>query len=104
MEREAKKQFSWDDHFFGSVTVGERGQVVIPADARKRFGIEAGDKMLIMSGPGEKSLMLCKLDSLREFMASFQEGLMRVEQDMAAPGAGMADTPTPAHEEDEKSR
>jgi N-dimethylarginine dimethylaminohydrolase len=24
-------KFSWDDHFFGAVTVGERGQVVIPA-------------------------------------------------------------------------
>lgn len=83
MERDAKKQFSWDDRFLGSVTVGERGQVVIPADARKRFQIEPGDKMLIMSGPDGKSLMLCKLDSLREFMASFQEVLVRAERDMA---------------------
>ena len=34
MEGDGKKKFSWDDHFFGSVTVGERGQVVIPADAQ----------------------------------------------------------------------
>lgn len=74
--------FSWDDHFFGSVTVGERGQVVIPAEARKRFDIEPGDKLLIMSDPGKRSLMLCKLDALRDFMRLFQEGLARVEDEM----------------------
>lgn len=33
--------------FYGSVTVSERGQVVIPADARKDFGIKTGDKLLV---------------------------------------------------------
>ncbi len=74
--------FSWDDHFFGAVTVGERGQVVIPAAARKRFNIEPGDKLLIMGDPGKRSIMLCKMDELREFMTVFQEGLARVEQEM----------------------
>ncbi len=99
MERTDRK-FSWDDHFFGSVTVGERGQVVIPADARKRFQIEPGDKLLMMSGPDKKSLMLTKLDSFREFMSAFQEGLARVEQDIAAAG----NPPTQANEEEEKTQ
>ena len=34
--------------FYGSVTVSERGQVVIPAQARKDFGIEAGEKLLVL--------------------------------------------------------
>ena len=33
--------------FYGSVTVSERGQIVIPADARKDFGIKTGDKLLV---------------------------------------------------------
>lgn len=33
--------------FYGSVTVGERGQIVIPADARRDFGVAAGDKLLV---------------------------------------------------------
>ena len=74
--------FSWDDHFYGAVTVGERGQVVIPAEARKRFQIDPGDKLLIMGDPGKRSLMLCKMDTLREFMTVFQEGLARVEREM----------------------
>ena len=74
----------WDDHFYGAVTVGERGQVVIPVEARKRFNIEPGDKLLILSDPGKRSIMLCKMDALREFMTVFQEGLARVERDIAA--------------------
>ena len=75
------QRFDWDDHFFGTATVGERGQIVIPADARKRFDIEPGDKMLILSAPGKNGLMLCKLSAMREFMAAFQDALARVEQD-----------------------
>ena len=33
--------------FYGSVTVSERGQIVIPVEARRDFGIEAGDKLLV---------------------------------------------------------
>jgi len=33
--------------FYGSVTVSERGQIVIPADARKDFDIDTGDKLLV---------------------------------------------------------
>ena len=79
----AETEPGWDDHFFGAVTVGERGQVVIPAEARKRFDISPGDKLLIMSDPGGKALMLCKFSSLKTFMTRFQEGLARVEKDLA---------------------
>ena len=34
--------------FFGSVVVGERGQIVIPKEARIVFNINAGDKLLIL--------------------------------------------------------
>ena len=33
--------------FYGSVTVSERGQIVIPVDARKDFNIKTGDKLLV---------------------------------------------------------
>lgn len=35
-------------HIFGTAKVGEKGQIVIPKDARKIFGIEAGDTLLIL--------------------------------------------------------
>jgi len=34
--------------FYGSVTVGQRGQIVIPAEARKDFAIAPGDKLLVL--------------------------------------------------------
>ncbi len=33
--------------FYGSVTVSQRGQIVIPAEARRDFDIDAGDKLLV---------------------------------------------------------
>lgn len=35
-------------HLFGVVTVGDKGQVVIPASARKLFNIKAGDKFVAL--------------------------------------------------------
>jgi AbrB family looped-hinge helix DNA binding protein len=34
--------------FYGAVTVSERGQIVIPSNARKDFGIRTGDKLLVL--------------------------------------------------------
>lgn len=69
----------FEEHFYGAATVGERGQIVIPAEARKKHGIETGDKLLIMGAPSKHGLMLCKIDDVREFMTMFLEGLRRVE-------------------------
>ena len=68
------------DAFYGSVTVGERGQVVIPAEARKKYAIEAGDKLIVMGTPHEEGLILCKIDALREFMKVVLGDLERVEE------------------------
>ena len=35
-------------HIFGTAKVGERGQIVIPRDARALFGIRPGDTLLIL--------------------------------------------------------
>lgn len=35
-------------HMFGMVKVGDKGQIVIPAKARKIFGIETGDNLIVL--------------------------------------------------------
>lgn len=40
-------------HIFGVVTVGDKGQVVIPARARKIFGIGPGDQLLVLGEEGQ---------------------------------------------------
>lgn len=57
------KRCDFDEFFYGSVTVGDRGQVVIPAEARTQLGIEPGDKLLVMRDPKVNGLMVCKLEA-----------------------------------------
>ena len=35
-------------HIFGTVKVGEKGQIVIPKEARELYGIKGGDTLLIL--------------------------------------------------------
>ncbi len=59
--------------FYGSATVGERGQIVLPANLRKEFEIEAGDKLLVMGNPHMKGVMLVKAEVLGEMLGNFNQ-------------------------------
>ncbi|PIY95572.1 MAG: AbrB family transcriptional regulator [Candidatus Kerfeldbacteria bacterium CG_4_10_14_0_8_um_filter_42_10] len=43
-----------DSKLCGTTTIGERGQVVIPANIRKRMDLKTGDKLLVF----------CKFDQI----------------------------------------
>jgi AbrB family looped-hinge helix DNA binding protein len=79
---------SSQDHFFGSVTVGERGQIVIPAGARTDLGIQPGDKLLVMKTPVHDGLMICKPEALHYMLESMREILARVDSQAEASNAG----------------
>lgn len=49
-------------HLFGLVTVGDKGQIVIPAKARKIFEISAGDRLLVLGDEGQ-GIAIVKADS-----------------------------------------
>lgn len=52
---------------FGMVTVGDKGQIVIPAKARKVFDIKPGDRLLLL-GDVERGIGVVKEeDILRQF-------------------------------------
>ena len=55
--------------FFGSVVVGERGQIVIPKEARIVFNINAGDKLLIL-GDEERGLGIVHQRDLINFVGN----------------------------------
>ena len=40
-------------HIFGMVTVGDKGQIVIPAKARKLFDIAPGDQLIVLGEEGQ---------------------------------------------------
>ena len=53
-------------HIFGVVTVGDKGQIVIPAKARKLFSINAGDQLVVL-GDESQGIALLKSDSFLQF-------------------------------------
>lgn len=53
--------------FLGTATVGAKGQIVIPADARKAMQIGEGDKVVVFRGPREGSVIVFRVDSLEKF-------------------------------------
>lgn len=77
---------SQQQHFAGSVTVGERGQVVIPAEARERCGIQAGDKLLAFVHPGGEGVLLVKLEAALNMATSLLALVQQGEPAEAEPG------------------
>ena len=53
-------------HVFGTVKVGEKGQIVIPKDARRIFDIKPGDSLLIL-GDEEQGLAILKSEIFIKF-------------------------------------
>ncbi|MBO4637914.1 MAG: helix-turn-helix transcriptional regulator [Clostridiales bacterium] len=49
-------------HLFGLVTVGDKGQIVIPARARKVFDIKPGDRLVVLGEEGQ-GIAIVKADS-----------------------------------------
>ncbi len=57
---------------YGIVTVGERGQISIPKEARAEFDIKPGDK-LIVAGFRRRGIHIMKAEHMREFALSVLE-------------------------------
>ena len=45
-------------HLFGIVTVGDKGQIVIPAKARKLFNISTGDNLVVLGDENQGMAIL----------------------------------------------
>lgn len=61
-------------HFFGSVIVGERGQIVIPKEARELFKINPSDKLLIL-GDEEKGLAIVHQRDIVNFIGVLDDSI-----------------------------
>lgn len=58
-------------YFFGSLTVGSRGQIVIPKKAREIFHITEGDQLLLL-GDDERGLALLPAKAMSDFLDAIQ--------------------------------
>ena len=56
-----------ENRFIVSVKVGPKGQITIPIEARKMFGIAEGETLMVM-GDKERGIALLKADSFYSLM------------------------------------
>ena len=66
-------------YIYGTVKVGERGQVVIPSKAREHFNIKAGDLLLVIGDRKKGGIGLVKADTLKKFVMKMLKGLGELE-------------------------
>ncbi len=74
----------------GSVTVSPRGQVVIPANARREMGIESGDTLLVFKVLHDRVMALVKVDTLEQVLEDMSQHMASVEKLMEEYGSGKA--------------
>jgi len=58
---------------FGVVKVGERGQIVIPKEAREQYGIKAGDSLMVLGD--DKGIALLKTEVFQSILNQVMGGL-----------------------------
>ena len=79
-----------EDFFYGSATIGERGQIVVPAEARKECDIHAGDKLLVFRHPMQPGmLIIAKFGDMQDFIEHMKQTAefanRRMEEMLAEP-------------------
>ena len=60
-------------YIFGVVKVGDKGQIVIPRDARKLYDIKPGDAMLVLGD--QRGIALLKTEIFQNVIDQAMEGL-----------------------------
>ena len=70
---------------FGTVTVGQRGQVVIPMKARRLLKIKKGNQLIVMSGPPGKEdiLSFIPAERLSDFLKHFEGHLEALKKELS---------------------
>jgi AbrB family looped-hinge helix DNA binding protein len=67
-----------DKKFYGSTIIGEKGQVVIPKEAREDLKLKKGEKLLVF-GMGEM-ITLMRFSNLKKFMGYLEKHLKSLKE------------------------
>ena len=77
-----------DEHmapkFYGATTVGERGQVVIPAEARRDLNLVPSTKLLVFGTHNRGGIMITKAESFADFITKAIGMMTRFEEMLKA--------------------
>lgn len=62
-------------YIFGVVKISEKGQIVIPRDARKKYDIKPGDALLLVGD--ENGMAMVKVEIFQDVIGQVMEGLSK---------------------------
>lgn len=62
-------------YIFGVVKISEKGQIVIPRDARKKYDIKPGDALLLVGD--DNGMAMVKVEIFQDVVGQVMEGLTK---------------------------
>lgn len=81
--------------YYGTTTVGERGQIVIPVQARKELGLGIGEKVMVFGRPHKTGLMLIKADDVTRMVSETLAELSGLGEILRSAGVGEEEVEPP---------
>lgn len=67
-----------DMHLFGTATIGSKGQIVIPVEARTELGLEVGDKVLVIGSKHSKRLTIVTPEVIETYLNDMQDSIQTI--------------------------
>ncbi len=65
--------------FFGTATIGEKGQVVIPAEIRRKLKAKTGEKFIVFFAPSE-AVIFIPADRFGKMVSEFDKKLAKFKK------------------------
>lgn len=86
MNKQSKQSKPYKRQWYGTTTVGEKGQIVVPAEAREAMNLKKGEKLLVF-GMGCDMIAFSKVENLEKFATHLAERLASVREVIKKTGA-----------------
>ena len=58
---------------YGIGKIGPKGQLVVPAEARKDLGLNPGEKAVVMNMPGKQGLVVINEESFNKYLEHLKD-------------------------------
>lgn len=67
---------------YGTASLNDKGQLVIPVDARTAMSLKSGSKLVVMSAPfGHEALIIVKTEVIERQIHDFADALNKPSED-----------------------
>lgn len=68
-----------EGQFYGTATVGEKGQIVIPQEARRKMNLKKGDRLLVF-GMDNDMLAVARLSHIEKITSHLAKKLKMINE------------------------